>query len=450
MVVLMLKECLILQARLLSLNNHRDDGLSDDHRDDGLSDDRRNCAWIVASNPTLRLTKRNITAGDVELILDRVKETLHLDTTQNKMLAHIDISKRRSISSTVRAAIESAAKKCPPSRTNLNYSPWEMFIFVRRKTTWEYIRISHVCFKDDEGNVTIQSTVYHEENSSDTAHFSFQEVKEALVDILDKYPRQYLDAATGSTTSCPSGGLFRQIAYLASEQLFEGRDVGKVVPDEFLQNYESYVKTYIENSRTETTSTLIECGNCRTWNVSPGGFIFQKSDQYYCRFLGRTCFGGSSHGNTLCLPKKRRISKRESQDPATERFVADLRSFSEAAVSSRSGNDLPSDPPDTNFETKDISGQHCIENSMVDRQSSNYVIPPGIIGSRLTCIQPKAAYSNECPWCGQVFSVNGEYDLLSDLHNFSFKTKDTKQFVSHEKEVGRVCSWLRPNKELHA
>ncbi|KAG7361676.1 hypothetical protein IV203_036777 [Nitzschia inconspicua] len=67
MVALMLKECLILQARLLSVNNHRDDG---------LSDDRRNCAWIVASNLTPRLTKRNITAGDVEHILDRVKEAI--------------------------------------------------------------------------------------------------------------------------------------------------------------------------------------------------------------------------------------------------------------------------------------------------------------------------------------------------------------------------------------
>ncbi|KAG7361677.1 hypothetical protein IV203_036778 [Nitzschia inconspicua] len=129
--------------------------------------------------------------------------------------------------------------------------------------------------------------------------------KEALVDILDNYPRQYFDVATGSTTPCTSGGLFRQIAYLASEQLFEGRDVGKVVPDELLQNFEKYVKTYIENSRTETTSTLTECGNCRTWNVSPGGFIFPKSEQFYCWFLGRTCFGGSSHRNTLCLAKKK-------------------------------------------------------------------------------------------------------------------------------------------------
>ncbi|KAG7341376.1 hypothetical protein IV203_023327 [Nitzschia inconspicua] len=424
MVALMLKECLILQARLLSQNNHHEDG---------LSDDRRNCAWIVASNLTPRLTQRNITAGVVEHILERVKEALDLDKIQNKMLAHTDISNRRS---TVKSAIESAAKRCPPSRTNLNYSPWEMFIFVRRKTTWEYIHISHVCYKDDAGEVTIQSTVYHEENSPDTAHFSFQEVKQALIDILDDYSRQYHDLGTGSITPCPSGGLFtvRQIAYLASVQLFRGREDGKVVPDELLQNFETYVKTYIENSSTETTSTLIECGKCRTWNVSPGGFIFRMSDQFFCKFLGRTCYGGSSHGNALFLSKKRKISKRESQESATERFVAELWSSSEVTDSLRLGNDLISDPPDTKFKTKDNWGETCIENSMFDRQSPNYLIPPGIIGSPLTCRKPKAAFINECPWCEQVFSVNGEYDLLSDLHNFNFKTKDTKQFVSHEKK----------------
>ncbi|KAG7350392.1 hypothetical protein IV203_009752 [Nitzschia inconspicua] len=227
----MLKECLLLQAYLCSQE---------------AVPHETNCAWIVASKGTpMTSSERKIRESDVFDVLGSVAAALNVDNEQNKMLSHVKISETTNAS--VAGAIRSAAKCCN-IRIRLDFSTWEMFIFVCRERTWERLHVSHACLREDTPTVTIKSTVFVEEGSVYPVNTDFHEVREALMEVLNDIPRHYVSVDSEKIILGESATMSKWMAYLACEQLFP-EPSGDALQDCNVQVFGEYIRSYMKKKK---------------------------------------------------------------------------------------------------------------------------------------------------------------------------------------------------------
>ncbi|KAG7370137.1 hypothetical protein IV203_027883 [Nitzschia inconspicua] len=309
------------------------------------------------------------------------------------MLSHVKISGTTNAS--VAAAISSTAQCCN-IRIRLDFSTWEMFIFVCRERTWERLHVSHACLREDTHSVTIKSTVFIEEGSVCPVNTDFHEVKEALMEVSNDIPRQY--GGVDSETICLSESvrMTSWIAYLACEQLFP-EPSGDTLQDCNVQVFGEYVTSYMTKKKTDT---MCMCDNCGTWHLSPDGFVIPKADT-------------------------------PGPETGTEVFVRPLKSLAEAFQYFRG----------TNFEL--CATDHVHEKG---KRGTVTLLPPDVLGSNLICHSRLTTFSNQCPWCGKYFKPwKGEkVDLLSDLPDVTVELR--RDLVSHERDKKCIFWALRINR----
>ncbi|KAG7364771.1 hypothetical protein IV203_037973 [Nitzschia inconspicua] len=379
----MLKECLCLQAYLCSQR---------------ALPNETNCAWIVASEGT-PMTSPTYKMGESDVfdVLDSVAAALNVDNEQNKMLSHVKISETTNAS--VAAAIRSAAKRCN-NRIRLDFSTWEMFIFVCRERTWERLHVSHACLREDTPTVSIKSTVFTEESSVYPVSTNFQEVKEALMEVLNDLPRQYVS--------------------VDSEQICRGLQCA---------GFWGICYQFYDQKKTDT---MCMCDDCGTWHLSPDGFVIHESDRFFCNYVRKRCYAPGLDQTALRTVKK---AKADTPGPETETevFVRPLKSLAESSQYFRG----------TNFE---LGADDNVQEE--GKRDTLTLLPKDVLGSNLICRSQSTTFTNQCPWCGKYFQPwKGEkVDLLSDLPDITLELR--RDLVSHERGNKCIFWGLRINRSV--
>ncbi|KAG7338255.1 hypothetical protein IV203_014786 [Nitzschia inconspicua] len=407
----MLKERLCLQAYLCSQR---------------ALPNETNCAWIVASEGT-PMTSPTYKMGESDVfdVLDSVAAALNVDNEQNKMLSHVKISETTNAS--VAAAIRSAAKCCN-NRIRLDFSTWEMFIFVCRERTWERLHVSHACLREDTPTVSIKSTVFTEESSVYPVSTNFQEVKEAPMEVLNDLPRQYVSVDSEQICRGDLARMSSWMAYLACEQLFP-EPSGGTLQDCNVQVFGEYVTSFMTKKKTDT---MCMCDDCGTWHLSPDGFVIHESDRFFCNYVRKRCYAPGLDQTALRTVKK---AKADTPGPETETeiFVRPLKSLAESSQYFRS----------TNFE---LGADDNVQEE--GKRDTLTLLPTDVLGSNLICRSQSTTFTNQCPWCGKYFQPwKGEkVDLLSDLPDITLELR--RDLVSHERGNKCIFWGLRINRSV--